>query len=119
MIQPSDVPAVATAPSARALLLSVSAGALLILLGVASNSHIGRDAASDNHQLLSRRRLAQEWIAGATSEDVVDAHHELEMTIGDAPVASSVSVDDSEVDTIALLGERHSGTNWITNHLQR
>ena len=119
MIQPSDVPAVATAPSARALLLSVSAGALLILLGVASNSHISRDAASDNHRLLSRRRLAQEWIAGATSEDVVDAHHELEMTIGDAPVASSVSVDDSEVDTIALLGERHSGTNWITNHLQR
>ena len=25
---------------------------------------------------------------------------------------------DAPVDIISLLGERHSGTNWITDHLQ-
>ena len=25
---------------------------------------------------------------------------------------------DTPVDIISLLGERHSGTNWITDHLQ-
>lgn len=34
------------------------------------------------------------------------------------PAAKTAEGDQYQVTNIALIGERHSGTNWITDHLQ-
>ena len=84
------------ASNSRALLLAISAGAFFIHLFVGAKNGFSGDGGSNNDVLqhsVRRRRAAE--------------------------TEASPSTDSSAVTAISLIGERHSGTNWITDHLQR
>jgi len=51
-----------------------------------------------------------------SGSDAVSVDDAKEIAATAAKVFKKVS--DTPVDIISLLGERHSGTNWITDHLQ-
>ena len=84
------------ASKSRALLLAISAGAFFIHIFVGVKDGFSGDGGINNNdvgQHSVRRRRASETALSST--------------------------DSSAVTAISLIGERHSGTNWITDHLQR
>lgn len=122
------------ASNRKAPLIAAAAGALCLLLyaggaNIKSNYAptpsggwdwdlggvgVSDDAAGDaKHASSSRSVRRRRANANANANAMVN-----EMLEGGGE-SSAAEEDDSVVTTIALIGERHSGTNWIANHLEQ
>ena len=94
-----------------------------------------RDATSDDNALRNRLRAgSNDARASASWDKIFEAKKAEGKPEEERPSSADVEVEEEEPITyakgpvihenkgrataISLIGERHSGTNWITNHLQ-
>lgn len=94
-----DAPKSAASSKSRVVLLVIATAVLCFLPRVGANTLRGINNSTAGDALRSVRRRA---------EGLVDQ----------TKVAAAAKKNGPGVISISLIGERHSGTNWITDHLQ-
>jgi len=94
-----DAPKAAASSKSRVVLLVIATAVLCFLPCVGANTLRGINNSTAGDALRSVRRRA---------EGLVDQ----------TKVAAAAKKNGPGVISISLIGERHSGTNWITDHLQ-
>mmetsp|Transcript_34614 Transcript_34614/g.66390 ORF Transcript_34614/g.66390 Transcript_34614/m.66390 type:complete len:174 (-) Transcript_34614:775-1296(-) len=110
-----------------AALLTVSTAAVYALtLGLHRTSSHSNASKNPTASSFRKRELFEDKpdiISLVQEPYVVNAIDTFDESDGDdddhvLPAAKTAEVDQYQVTNIALIGERHSGTNWITDHLQ-
>ena len=103
-------------PRSRIGIASTSISILMFLLGFTlGNVSVGRSLLKLDEQHISRNHAVQHNISDA--EGTANKKIESRDQISTKAVVEKAPSIKGAVENIILIGERHSGTNWITDYL--